>query len=874
MTDPAQRSDRVMTLADEALKIPPGRRDSFLQTACANDPELHREVSEVVTWEERMHGFLSSPLIDLIDLHVFFEGQVVDDRFEIRRFVGDGGMGEVYEAFDRVRRQTVAIKCAKPGFSHLLTPELECALKVRHRNICVVNDIRTTDTEFGKLAFLTMEFLAGETLSSKLARDKLSEVEAQDIAYQLCDGVAGAHHSSILHRDLKPGNVILCSKDGSTRAVITDFGLATESAVPSEVDGGTQSYMAPELRNGGKASRASDVFSLGIILYEMVTGQPPFKDTKTIHPPIPPSKLVKGLSRKWDRAILPCLRQNPEERCSAEAVQAALVHKHPFFRVAAAIAACLFIALAVAPRIIEWMKKPPKQLAILTDDLAEQHLQNKLDDMAKRIKDMQKGKATVSVIPFSQVRSKGVITPQQAKELLHATHVLQLKLNREVGGWTAEGAIIELDNMVQIRDYSGHFTDKTLGDLPAGLASSIAWTLEIPRSPNPETLAPAASAAYKNGIHYIRREPHQLEDVGAAMSEFQVAARLDPHSPLPLAGLVEAYAREYKITKKEAARSNAQSWLSKAEALDADSSHVRLASGLLHIIEGNYSKALNDYKRVKQTDPGNPEAWLNSGLCHELQEDETAAKEDYGKAISADPKYSKPYEYLATLYYRQGNYAEAEKLYKKAIEQAPDSEDLYGSLAGVYTAESNYAEAEKVYKASLQRTKTALTLNNLGAMLMFQGQLPKAMNYYQQAVEKDPGGLIYWLNLGDAQRQLKHPVKAEASYWQGLHLAKIQVAKNSSDASARAYLAYFYARVRLRDRAEFEIEQALNTSERKDEQVKLCAVHVYEVLGKREKALENARGVTAQTRNQISHHPDLAGLQHDSRFRELLGQPK
>src|SRR2546423_1120244 len=243
MTDPRERDERVMTLAAEALKTSPTERDSFLQSSCQNDLDLYQEVSQVVAWEERMSGFLSRPLIEFIDLEVlekvFEPGQTVSGRFEILRCVGEGGMGVVYEAFDYKRKQRIAIKLAKPGFGRLLSPELAGALRVRHPNICMVNEIHTTATEFGDLDFLTMEFLDGETLAGRLAQGKLDDAEALEIARQLCAGVAEAHRSGILHGDLKPSNVILCpQEDGSTRAVITDFGLSTESNVATEIKGG------------------------------------------------------------------------------------------------------------------------------------------------------------------------------------------------------------------------------------------------------------------------------------------------------------------------------------------------------------------------------------------------------------------------------------------------------------------------------------------------------------------------------------------------------------------------------------------------------------------------------------------------------------
>jgi tetratricopeptide (TPR) repeat protein len=882
--DPAERDERVMALAAEALKTPLIERDSFLQRACQNDPELYREVSEVVGWEERMGGFLRHPLIEFVDLEalekVFAPGQIVSGRFEILRCVGDGGMGVVYEAFDIKRKQRIAIKFAKPGFDRLLSPELEGALQVRHYNICRVNEIHTTPTEFGELDFLTMEFLDGETLYSRLAQGKLDEAEALEIARQLCAGVAEAHRSGILHRDLKPGNVILCRKeDAGIRAVITDFGLSTESAVASELRGGTPSYMAPELGRGEKASQASDVFSLGVILYEMIAGQKPFPATAegngAVSSPVAPSKLVKNLPRRWDKAILPCLRPNPEERCSAEQILDVL-NRQPFYRKPAlvvAIAACLVLATLAARWVVDIFMPPPIRLAVLPVELPSglaQRGRQILDDVAERVKQMQDGKATVSVVPLSKVLSKGVATPQEAARILGATHALQLKIRPEADGLAAEGTIIDLRTMAHLRDYSAHFAKADLDDLRTGLTGLVSWALHVHRRSQPETVAPAAATAYKNAREYLEREPHDFID---AMPEFQEAARLDPHSPLPSAGLAEAHAREYQAERNEEARKDAQFWLAKAEALNADSPAVRRASGLLHLIQGDYPKALEDYQRVEEIEPRNVEALLGSGLAYESQGKMAEAMAHYRRAMSIDPNNYKPYEYLGALHYYHGQYAEAEEPYKKDIELAPNRVNAYGSLAGVYTAQFKYAEAENVYKALLERKKTALTLNNIGVMLAFQGRQREAIDYYRRAVAIDPDRAIYWLNLGDSQRRVKDQANAKDSYQHGLRLALGQITANVTNASARAYLAYLHARLGSKDQARLQIAAALNSPGR-DNQVVLCAVLTYEAMGDREQALAKAAMATAQNLTVMDHHPDLEDLQRDSRFRLLMAEIK
>jgi serine/threonine protein kinase len=347
-----------MGLAEDALRTPSDQREIFLRAACQQDKELYNEVSEIVKWEERMSGFMRQPLIELLEEEgldrPFQPGDLVTGRYEIIREVGDGGMGVVYEANDLKLEHRVAIKCPKLGYERL-SPEARNALKVRHPNVCLVNDIHVASTELGELEFLTMEFLDGETLFSRLARGKLEHKEAMLLAHQLCAGLAEAHRSGVLHRDLKPTNVILSAdKNNEPRAVITDFGLATDEDGNTDLLGGTPSYMAPELKESGKTSKASDVYALGVILYEVVTGQKPFPSDSAakgkasaapVKPikPVPPSKLVKNLPGIWDDAILPCLSPNPEKRPSVTQTLAVLNRKPPYLWIA--IAALLLITL-------------------------------------------------------------------------------------------------------------------------------------------------------------------------------------------------------------------------------------------------------------------------------------------------------------------------------------------------------------------------------------------------------------------------------------------------------------------------------------------------------------------------------------------------
>lgn len=316
----------------------------------------------------------------------FSPGELVADRYRIVRFIGQGGMGEVYEADDLELRQRLALKTVRPEIARdqqaieRFKREIRIARKVTHPNVCRIFDLdhHRRAPSGHEITFLTMELLPGETLAERLRRTgRMSTVEALPLARQITAGLAAAHAAGIVHRDLKADNIILVlSQDGqqTTRAVVTDFGLAhvgaaadhlTELSTAIEGVAGTPAYMAPEQVEGGRVTAASDIYSLGIVLYEIVTGALPFvgdsplstavKRLKEVPPS--PRSLVPGLDSRWDTAIMRCLERDPADRFASagDVVKAlggeAVTPRRRLPRLRLAIAATLLVVVVAAAAI-------------------------------------------------------------------------------------------------------------------------------------------------------------------------------------------------------------------------------------------------------------------------------------------------------------------------------------------------------------------------------------------------------------------------------------------------------------------------------------------------------------------------------------------
>jgi hypothetical protein len=288
---------------------------------------------------------------------LFLPNDVVDGRYRIARFMGRGGMGEVYAADDIELSERVALKvlvrgvAANPQVLGCLKQEIHLARKVTHPNVCRTLEFGyhksiTPEGVGTKTPYLTMEFLHGETLASRLARQgRLPTQQALPLVTQIAAALAAAHRAGVVHRDLKPSNVmlVLC-EDGEHRAVVTDFGLAARasghesvvdlSAGAGEVSG-TWAYMAPEQLLGKEPTPAADLYALGVLMFEMVTGTLPFEAETPLAaafkrlqelPPSPRARLPE-LSPRWEAAILRCLERDPADRFRSAGALLKLLHR-------------------------------------------------------------------------------------------------------------------------------------------------------------------------------------------------------------------------------------------------------------------------------------------------------------------------------------------------------------------------------------------------------------------------------------------------------------------------------------------------------------------------------------------------------------------
>ncbi len=339
----AGRWEKITKIFEAASALTGKEREKFLKKSCGDDSEMRNEVEKLLKSFEDSESFMQNPAVaeavsmfeekkTLIGKNTtgdikngnFVAGTVLANRYRIFGLIGKGGMGEVYKAEDLQLNQVVALKFLPEALARdeaalaRFRGEVRTARQVAHVNVCRVFDIGEIDGRH----FLSMEFIDGDDLSSLLRRiGRLPSDKALEISRQLCYGLHAIHQAGILHRDLKPANIIIDSKG---KARITDFGIADleEDIAKDNLRIGTPAYMSPEQITGKDVTAKSDLYSLGLLLYEIFTGKQAFQ-SDSVHEllqqqqtlaPTNPSEILRDINPLVEKTILQCLEKNPANR--------------------------------------------------------------------------------------------------------------------------------------------------------------------------------------------------------------------------------------------------------------------------------------------------------------------------------------------------------------------------------------------------------------------------------------------------------------------------------------------------------------------------------------------------------------------------------
>ena len=643
-------NQRLMKLVEEALQYPESQRQAFLKRQCESNSHDFEQAWHYVEWEQRMQGFLLEPLIKRGDSEPqIAAGDLLENRFRIVREVAQGGMGIVYEAHDERLQRRIGLKCAKAGFGNELPPEVRHATEVSHPNVCKIYEIHTARLQQQLLDFITMEFLDGDTLADRLRSGHLPKEQVVVTARQLVAGVAEAHRNGVIHGDIKSNNVILTkSSDGSLRAVITDFGLARMQGAASKGVWGTPGYMAPELWYGDPPSVASDLYALGVVIFEMATGKLPDR-SHSAHAKSQTLKAtpwLEGALQKppsvnsyWDRVLAPCLEPDPKKRYrTADELAAALAPRH--VKRNSLLAAAAVLGAVLTGVVTYRAATAPTETVRLA--LTEPSGSIPLLDLEQEV-----GKVTgTRRIAFE-------VLP--ATKLDRATHMLRVTTTESDGRTKLHAVLSDVQSQTTVKIWDGLYAPGQSKYEAQALAGVVSGGLHLTPAPESTIVRESAKSDYEAGLNAIRRD----SAIDEALADLERASAADSDSPLVWAGLAEAQWSKYNNTKD-------QTWLQRASesARQSDLRYPDTAAGhriaaRLEIGVGRIEEAEADLLRSLELEPQNAESYRRLGYVYERNNQADQALRVLRKAVDLEPNSYRTQWSLASFYLDHGRYKEA-----------------------------------------------------------------------------------------------------------------------------------------------------------------------------------------------------------------------
>lgn len=720
--------DLVMNLVELALSQPEPERREYLHRACAGDSELFNQAWEYVQWEIRMQGFLLEPLYSPPVNEPCKVGELLDGRFRILREVAQGGMGIVFEAMDEKLERRVALKCAKTGFHNRLPPEVRNATEIAHPNVCKIFEIHTAPHDGAEIEFLTMEYLEGQTLAQRLQEGPLPQPEARAIAMQLCEGLAEAHRKGVIHGDFKTNNIILTKESGQLRAVITDFGLArtVSSSQPAIVSdaGGTPDYMAPELWKGEKPSAASDIYALGVVLYELACGRRPFPsdvsmEQRSVRPP-PPTR------SNWDRVLGRCLAPEPRRRFGGvEEVILALqsTKKHHFYVYTGLAAALLIVAalsfgslihsrnqedaapaVAVIPFINDGL---PMESEYLADGIAETLIHTLAQFPHLRV-----------IARSSSFQFKGDESDlQDVARRLHANFLVIGRVSEIAGRLRITAELVNGAKGVQLWGHQYSPASEELPGFSVGIATQIAEQIgakltktaqsRLSKSMNAK---PQANELLLRGLYQIRLyTPSSRQN---AIAYFEQALVVDPELALANAELANAYRLLGGGGILDPAETMPKAEAAARRALAADPDLAEAHSALADIAKDrwNWGAAEKEYLRAIELNPNLASAHMGYAILLSVTGRHGIALKEAQIMRALDPVGLPAVLHTAAVNYNARRYADALKELERARALDPSAPAPWLWSGIVYGGSGQYREAvDALEQAAARGDNTAAT---------------------------------------------------------------------------------------------------------------------------------------------------------------------
>ncbi len=794
-------------------------------------------------------------------------------HYEVLKKLGEGGMGVVYLAHDTDLDRKVALKFLPSEMVD--STEKIARFRQEARAISALNHphiatIYGTE-EAGEVKFLVFEYLPGGTLrEDQLARNTRGEKTplrlAVDWTIQIAEGLAHAHRHGIIHRDVKSSNVLF-TEEGQVK--IADFGLAKNAKEDTGITEtgiavGTPRCMSPEQAQGLPVDERTDIFSLGIVLFELIAGAAPFRGShamalmhELLYAPTPclsrfrndvPAALQAVVSKALEKApesryqtmidfaaalrAQPCWQEGAAQRDQSSQATLTLAHASssgPQRRWKVALGVVLaagipFVAgvTGVRHQAANWFFLRPlpaeKRIAVLeftnigADPKNQALTQGIMEVVSNSLTGMEGG--AVMVVPATDVRKERVTSTKDAWRRLDATLAVTGSVDRNGEAVKVMINLVDTRSVTQLRSETLR-TDLADPALSDRVVEKVALMLEPAIAPqDPKTLrdseahAPGAERYYIEGLGELQRDDRP-ESIDNAIASFKKAVALDGNYALAYAGLAEAQWRKYSVLKDSESMAAAQQSAARALQLSDKLAGVHITAGMVQAGSGHYEAAVRELEKALELEPHNADAYRELATTYSAMGRIDLAEATYKKALALRPDVWWSLKQVGLFYLNHGRFPEAEQYLSKVIPMTPASAKAHNNLGVVYVNMGRKEAAIGQFEKANSIEPVASTCSNLGYLYYMSGRFKDAAAQFEKATTLIDTDSQYWGNLADSYRWVPELAgKAHATYQHAIELIQKEIAINGVDALLHSRLATYWAALGVIDAGKAEGSRA------------------------------------------------------------------
>ena len=860
-------------------------------------------------------------------------------HYRIIEKLGAGGMGVVYKAEDLRLGRMVALKFLPENSVRdaraleRFKREARTASALDHPNICTIYEI---DEEQGR-PFIAMQLLEGQTLRERIGNQPVALGTLLDWALQITDALQSAHAKGIVHRDIKPANVFITDRG---QAKILDFGLAkltgpdlgvTNEPTLSETRPaalthsgaaiGTVAYMSPEQARGEVVDARTDLFSFGVLLYEMATGKQAFSGPTwavTVHAilgqaPVSLNESVPGLPQQLQEVIDKCLKKNRDVRfqTAAEVHRDLLQLKKNYesgrklksvqtaaawtpqrkWRIGIALAIVLLVAAGVAwgPRALRRLaaSRIPlpasllperKSLAVLPiaaagDPKLTAFGKGLLEDVAAKLSQLSVNH-DLEIIPARALEDKRLASLSEASREFGANLGLSVSLTEDGQLLRATYSLIDskTDKNLAADSITAPVSDLfTIEDkLTAGVAGALQINLRTEERQalgSHSTSVPEAYQYFIEGLGYLRP---QREALTSAEIVFEQALKLDANYGPAEAGLGQTYWYFYDLTKQRNWIEKAQQACSKAIDLGNSGAQGHICMGMIENGTGAFEKAAEQFQQAVQLDPTNDQAYQHLAQAYQNLDRLDKAEETFKRAISVRPQYWRGYSLLGAFYISQAEYEKAEAMFEKSLSLRQNSYKDYSNLGAALVYQGKDEEATEALEKSIAIRPAYAAYANLGVAYFRLRKFQQAAHSTSEALKLNNTDYQMWGNLAAAEYYAGDKSSAAGSYKKAISLAEQRLSVNARDSSVLSDLATYWAMLNNRPKALDYLDRSLIG--RNDKELLFAAALVYNQFHETGPALEWLSKALAAgySKSVVAKAPDLDNLHDNPRYKALM----